>query len=119
MKVALKVLAVATALVGTTAALGSAPVAAQTYYGPVYNEWQPAWDRFEFDRRHVILGTVAAFQPFRLTIVRRNGDAQLIDLKHGTVILPNGATPSPGERIAVIGYYSAGTFIANRIVLRG
>jgi len=42
----------------------------------------------------------------------------MIDLKNGTVILPTGATPSPSQRVAVIGYYSKRTFIANRVILR-
>jgi hypothetical protein len=66
----------------------------------------------------VILGTVSAFSPYRLTVTRRNGDMQTIDLKHGTVIHPTGATPTPGERVAIVGYYSNGTFIANRVILR-
>ncbi len=86
---------------------------------PQYQAWQPAWDRFEFDRRHVMLGTVASFQPFRLQIARRDGNVQMIDLKNGTVILPTGATPMVNERIAVVGYYSRGTFIANRVIIHG
>jgi hypothetical protein len=119
MKLSFKVLAIATALIGASAA-SLAPAQAQPYYnGPVYNGWQAGWDRFQFDRRHVILGTVSAFQPFRVTVLRRNGNVQLIDLKNGTVILPTGATPAPGEHIAIVGYYSQGTFIANRLILRG
>ena len=41
-----------------------------------------------------------------------------IDLKNGTVILPTGATPTSTQHVAVIGYYSHGTFIANRVLLR-
>ena len=36
---------------------------------------------------------------------------------HGTVIFPTGATPTMGERVALVGYYSSGTFIANRVIL--
>ncbi len=85
---------------------------------PVYHEWQPAWDRYEYDRHHVILGTVTNFQPYRLQIARSNGRVQMIDLKNGTVILPTGATPMPNERVAIIGYYSDGTFIANRLLIK-
>jgi hypothetical protein len=53
-----------------------------------------------------------------LTVARRNGMVQTIDLKHGTVIYPTGATPTQGERVALVGYYSSGTFIANRVILR-
>jgi hypothetical protein len=84
---------------------------------PVYNEWQPQWDRYEYDRHHVILGTVTHFEPFRLQVARRNGDVQMIDLKNGTVILPTGATPMTNERVAIVGYYSNGTFIANRVLI--
>jgi hypothetical protein len=118
MTISFKALAIATALLGASAASLSAPAAAQ-YDGPIYNGWQAGWDSYQFDRRHVILGTVQAFQPYRVTILRRNGNIQTIDLKNGTVILPTGATPTPGEHIAVVGYYSAGVFIANRVVLRG
>ncbi len=86
---------------------------------PVYEQWQPGWDRFEFDRRHVVLGTVVKFEPYRLQVARRNGDIQMIDLKNGTVILPTGTTPMLNERVAIVGYYSRGTFIANRILVRG
>jgi hypothetical protein len=85
---------------------------------PAYQAWQPGWDRYRFDRRHVILGTVANFEPYRLQVARRNGNVQMIDLKNGTVILPTGATPAINERVAVVGYYSHGTFIANRVIIR-
>ena len=85
---------------------------------PMYQTWQPAWDRYEFDRRHVILGTVAGFEPYRLQVARQNGNVQMIDLKNGTVILPTGATPMTNERVAIVGYYSHGTFIANRVLIR-
>jgi len=87
------------------------------HHVPVYHEWQPAWDRYEYDRRHVILGTVTNFAPFRLQIARRDGDVQVIDLKDGTVILPTGATPMPNEHVAIVGYYSRGTFVANRVLI--
>ena len=102
------------------------PAGAQTteviIYGPhgvpQYNSWQSAWDRYEFDRHHVILGRVAAFAPYRLQVARRDGVVQMIDLKNGTVILPTGATPTQSQLVAVVGYYSRGTFIANRVILR-
>ena len=88
------------------------------HHVPAYTTWQAAWDRDEFDRHHVILGTVTNFQPYRLHVARRDGDVQLIDLKNGTVILPTGATPMPNEHVAIVGYYSHGTFIANRVLIR-
>ena len=100
-----------------TFATPALPAAAQIV-GPGYQQWQPAWDRYQYDRRHVILGTVTNFQPFRLQLARPDGDVQTIDLKHGTVIVPLGETPATNQRVAVIGYYSNGTFIANRVILR-
>jgi hypothetical protein len=91
---------------------------AQAYGGPVYNTWQPQWDRFQYDRRHVILGTVVRFHPYRVTVQMPDGNVETIDLKPGTVIHPTGATPTGGDRIAIYGYWSNGTFIANGVVLR-
>ncbi|MGA8326335.1 MAG: hypothetical protein WB757_09655 [Candidatus Cybelea sp.] len=85
---------------------------------PPYTTWQSGWDQNHYDGHHVMLGTVADFSPYRLTVARRNGMVQTIDLKHGTVIYPTGATPTQGERVALVGYYSSGTFIANRVILR-
>ena len=109
-----------TALVATMLLVGGAsitPVAAQDYGVPAYTTWQPGWDTHQFDKHHVMLGTVAAFTPYRLTVARHNGVVQTVDLKHGTVIYPTGATPATGERVALVGYYSNGTFIANRVIL--
>lgn len=96
---------------------GSLPAVAQNDVPP-YTTWQPGWDTYQYDRHHVILGTVASFAPYRLTVMRRNGNVQTVDLKNGTVIFPTGATPTTGERVALVGYYSNGTFIANRVILR-
>jgi hypothetical protein len=96
------------------------PASAQSdQYGPPpsYTTWQPGWDQYHYDRHHVMLGTVNAFAPYRLTLMRHNGNVQTIDLKNGTVIYPTGATPTPGERVAIVGYYSNGTFIANRVII--
>ena len=104
------------------ASVAVTPAGAQEVIGPrgvpVYDRWQPAWDNYQFDRHHVILGTVAGFEPFRLQVARRNGNVQTIDLKNGTIIAPTGLTPALNERVAVVGYYSHGTFIANRVVVR-
>jgi hypothetical protein len=106
----------------TAGALSIAPAAAQTYPDqdqvPMYRTWQPQWSHGEYDHRHVMLGTVSDFSAYRLTITRDNGDTQTVDLKNGTVIEPSGATPQVGENVALVGYYSKGTFIANRVVLR-
>jgi hypothetical protein len=87
------------------------------HHVPLYQTWQPGWDAYRFDHHHVILGTVTRFAPYRLEVARRDGVLQQIDLKNGTVILPTGATPTATQRVAVVGYYSRGTFIANRVLL--
>ena len=78
----------------------------------------PDWDANKFDTKHVVLGEVANFTPYRLTIARHDGQQQTVDLKNGTLIFPTGATPTQGEKAALVGYYSNGTFIANRVVLK-
>lgn len=90
------------------AAVGSlsAPASAQT-------EWQ----RFDTGR-HEMLGMVTGFSAYRLTVRRRDGDVTTVDLKPGTVIRPRGATPVRGDRVELFGYYSNGTFIANRVLLQ-
>jgi len=102
---------------GTLQAQADEVIIIDNHGAPRYTTWQAAWDRFEYDRHHVMLGTVAGYEPYRLQIARRDGNVQMIDLKRGTVILPTGATPMVNERIAVIGYYSHGTFIANRVII--
>jgi hypothetical protein len=86
---------------------------------PMYTTWQDQWNTGRYDKRHVILGTVADFKPFRLEVSRADGPTQTIDLKQGTTILPSGMTPMPNQHVAVVGYYSNGTFIANRVILHG
>jgi hypothetical protein len=83
------------------------------------SSWQPAWDNGNYDRNHVLLGTVGSFAPFRLTVTSTQGDTMTIDLKQGTIIRPTGSTPSAGQRVAIFGYWSNGTFIADRLVLHG
>jgi hypothetical protein len=116
----MKFYAAMTSLAATALILGGAasaiPAAAQ-YDVPPYTTWQPGWDQYQYDHHHVILGHVSAFAPYRLTVTRRNGNVQTVDLKHGTQIYPTGATPTPGERVALVGYYSNGTFIANRVII--
>jgi hypothetical protein len=103
----------------STLGLFALPATAQQINGgPTYRQWQPEWDQGRADAGHVILGTVTQFQPFRLQIARTNGTVQTIDLKHGTSIFPRGETPSTNQRVAIVGYYSQGTFIANRVILR-
>jgi hypothetical protein len=97
------------------------PVSAQAYGNqdvPTYTTWQTDWDANRYDRQHVMIGEVAGFTPYRLVVSRPSGAEQTIDLKNGTMIYPTGATPTQGERVALVGYYSQGTFIANRVILR-
>jgi hypothetical protein len=84
-----------------------------------YNHWMPTWDNGNYDRHHVLIGTVADFKPYRLLLAQRQGgDTTQVDLKNGTVIRPEGTTLTSGMRVAVMGYWSKGTFIANRVILR-
>jgi hypothetical protein len=91
-------------------------------FDPEYNSvtaWNPGWDTGAYDRNHVLVGVVDTFAPYRLTLVQPQGGTMTVDLKQGTVIRPTGDTPSSGQHVAVFGYWSNGTFIANRVVLRG
>lgn len=103
----------------------SAPAYGPSTWGgfdPEYNSvdtWQSAWESGAYDRNHVMLGTVGKFAKDRLTIANAAGDTTTVDLKEGTVIRPTGATPTAGQNVAVFGYWSNGTFIANRVILRG
>lgn len=112
---------VAAAAIAASLGLTGAAASAQAYPPypvPVYASWQAAWDNYQYDRHHVVLGIVAGFRPYRLEIRHNDGMIQNVDLKNGTVILPTGATPMPGERVALVGYWSAGTFIVNQLVIR-
>ena len=126
-------LAVGIGIFGATAAIGAAqatnpcaPMAtgpsAWNSFDPTYNSvdaWQNTWDTGAYDRNHVLLGTVGKFTKDRLTVASVQGDTMTVDLKEGTVIRPTGSTPTAGQRVAVFGYWSNGTFIANRVILRG
>ncbi|HTD33881.1 MAG TPA: hypothetical protein VK665_09495 [Candidatus Elarobacter sp.] len=106
----------------TTTTTVNTPYGPQTWttFDPAYNNvdsWQNAWDTGAYDRNHVMIGTVGKFTKDRLTIANATGDTMTIDLKEGTVIRPTGATPTAGQRVAVFGYWSNGTFIANRVIL--
>jgi hypothetical protein len=99
-------------------AFGSAlPASAQAYPYPNYTTWQNGWDTKQYDHQHVMVGVVQNFSPYRLTVTRRNGVTHLVDLKNGTVIYPTGATPAPGERVALVGHYSNGVFVVGRVIL--
>jgi hypothetical protein len=130
-------LAVGIGIFGAAGAIGSAqmtnpcpaPDAASTADGTAYtnfdtaynsiNSWQSAWDNGNYDRNHIVIGTVGSFAPYRLSVLTAKGDSMTIDLKNGTIIRPDGTTPASGQHVAVFGYWSNGTFIANRVILRG
>ena len=127
-------LAVGIGIFAATAAIGAAQVANPcapampptasnwSSFDPTYNSvdvWQSTWDTGAYDRNHELLGTVGKFTPNRLTIISVQGDTMTVDLKEGTVIRPTGTKPTAGRRVAVFGYWSNGTFIANRVILRG
>ena len=124
-------LALGLGVFGAGSAIGAAQVSnpcapagpvAYDAFDPNYNavdSWQSRWDNGNYDRNHVLLGTVGSFAPYRLTLLSRQGDSMTVDLKNGTVIRPTGTKPMPGERVAVFGYWSNGTFIANRVVVHG
>jgi|SRR5579862_970705 len=80
--------------------------------------WHQIWDTDNYDQQHVVVGRVTNFGGYRLTVVHRNGMKQTVDLKGGTFIYPTGATPTQGERVAMLGYYSNGTFIVNEVVIK-
>ncbi|HEY1654487.1 MAG TPA: hypothetical protein VGF86_05185 [Candidatus Tumulicola sp.] len=94
------------------------PASSQTPLYPNYTTWQPGWDTYKHDKQHVMLGIVTGFAPYRLTVQRYNGTVQTVDLKNGTVIYPTGATPTAGERVALVGHYSDGTFVVGRVIIR-
>jgi len=128
-------LAVGIGIFAATAAIGAAqnmtppcapamPVTGSNWssFDPAYNNvdaWQSTWDTGAYDRNHELLGTVGKFTKDRLTITSAQGDTMVVDLKEGTVIRPTGSTPTAGQRVAIFGYWSNGTFIANRIILHG
>jgi len=120
-------LAIALAIFGAAGAMGGAQVpnpcaTAWNGFDPGYNSvdaWLSAWDTGAYDRNHILLGTVDGFAPNRLKMTVFQGDSLTVDLKEGTVIRPTGSTPTAGQRVAVFGYWSKGTFIANRIILHG
>ncbi len=130
----LRPVAVGIGIFGATAAIGAAqatvPCGTTTAGAPIswsafdpeYNAidaWQPTWDTGAYDRNHVLVGTVGKYAKSRLTVASPQGDRLVVDLKEGTVIRPTGATPNAGQRVAVFGYWSNGTFIANRVILHG
>jgi hypothetical protein len=104
-------LALAIALGGLSFGAAAAPAAAQVY-GPA-----PTWAAPYYDAtRRLLSGVITAAAPYRVTVqVGPRGRSLNIDLKNGTIIRPTGTTLTPGMHVLVHGYWSNGTFIANRV----
>jgi hypothetical protein len=90
------------------------PASAQVYGPP------PPWAAPYYDAtRHVLAGVIRYAAPYRITLqVGPGGRTLPIDLKNGTIIRPTGTTLTPGMNVLVHGYWSHGTFIANRVRVR-
>ena len=101
------------ALALATLSFGAAtlPALAQPYGPP------PPWAAPYYDTsRHILAGVITYAAPYRITLqVGPRGRSLPIDLHNGTVILPTGTTLTPGMHVHVRGYWSNGTFIANRV----
>jgi hypothetical protein len=84
-------LALGIGIFGAAGAIGSAQmttpcaqVPAYNAFDPEYNTvsaWQTAWDTGNYDRNHILIGTVGAFAPYRLTVLTPAGDSMTIDLE--------------------------------------
>lgn len=69
--------------------------------------------------RHTLVGMITYSAPYRLTVqVGPRGRTLPVDLKNGTIIHPTGTSLAPGMHVVLHGYWSNGTFIANRVVVR-
>ena len=65
---------------------------------------------------HDLRGVVAGFGGYSMTLNIRRGSVP-VQLHRGTIIEPIGTTLQPGMRVNVHGYWSNGTFVANRIAV--
>lgn len=110
-------LILAVALGSISFAVATLPANAQGYmtgqgYGP-----PPAWAAPYYDTQsHVLTGVIVGAAPYRIAV--RVGERRRplqIDLKNGTVINPVGTRLAPGQNVRIRGYWSQGTFIANRV----
>jgi hypothetical protein len=108
-------LALALALGSLSFGAATLPALAQAYYGP-----PPAWTEPDHDTpRHDLAGVITYAAPYRIRLrVGFLGHTLPIDLHDGTVIWPTGTTLNPGMHVLVRGYWSDGTFIANRVRVR-
>jgi hypothetical protein len=104
------------ALAGFAALLGGAAIRADAdaVYRPAVVAYFDADDHFIAPRD--VQGVVTYFNRFNMTL-RANGREYPVVLHQGTVIKPTGTTLAPSMVVNVEGYWSAGAFFANRIVV--
>ncbi|MGH7727387.1 MAG: hypothetical protein ACREM2_01165 [Vulcanimicrobiaceae bacterium] len=107
-------LVLALALGGAGFGAATVPASAQVYGPP------PPWAAPYYNAsRHILNGVITYSAPYRINLrvgpPGPRGHSLPIDLKNGTVILPTGTTLVPGMRVHLRGYWSRGTFIANRV----
>jgi len=69
-----------------------------------------------FSRAYDLQGVVTFSEPYHMR-VRIHDDIYAVTLHDGTIIKPTGITLTPTMVVHVAGYWSGGTFIANRIVV--
>jgi len=82
------------------------PAPAVVSYGPN--------DRFT--GTYDLQGVVTFSEPYHMR-VRVHDDVYAVSLHDGTIIKPTGITLTPTMVVHLAGYWSGGTFIANRIVV--
>lgn len=93
------------------------------YYHPapvVIYQPAPAVVSYDPDERYShaydLQGVVTLSEPYHMR-VRVRDDIYAVNLHDGTIIRPTGITVTPTMVVHVAGYWSGGTFIANRIVV--
>jgi hypothetical protein len=90
----------------------AAPIIVQTFGVPALVA--DADDRFT--SAHDVQGVVTGFDRFNMTL-RVSGREYPVVLHQGTVIQPRGTTLAPSMVVKIQGYWQAGAFYANRIVV--
>ena len=69
-----------------------------------------------YSHAYDLQGVVTFSEPYHMR-VRVRDDIYAVNLHDGTIIRPTGITVTPTMVVHVAGYWSGGTFIANRIVV--
>ncbi len=98
--------------VGAALQADAAPVALHSFGVPAMVA--DADDRFTSARD--VQGVVTSFDRFNMTL-RVSGREYPVVLHQGTVIQPRGTTLAPSMIVNIQGYWQAGAFYANRIVV--